>query len=250
MSRKNGTGGAELENGKGTRGFGDEQGAGAVIERASRFESGGKAIAMDCFVPEGNGQRHPAVIGLHGSGGGHASMAEHARMLAGRGFAVYVPHYFDRTATTGVADKATAVRNFPAWGKTLWDAITFVERQEAVDGGRIGLLGFSLGAYLAMSVAVVDPRVRAVVEFFGGLPKEMKFFMRRLCPVLILHGEEDATVPVEEAHHLREVLEKRHVAYELQIYPGVGHGFSGDTWVDAQGRMAMFLEKYVANIEG
>jgi dienelactone hydrolase len=240
VSRENGIGGAELENGKGN---------GAVIECASRFESGGKAIAVDCFVPEGNGQRYPAVIGLHGSGGGHASMAEHGRMLAGLGFAVYVPHYFDRTETTGVADKATAVRNFPAWGKTLWDAITFVEQQEAVDGGRIGLLGFSLGAYLAMSVAVVDPRVRAVVEFFGGLPKEMKFFMRRLCPVLILHGEEDVTVPVEEAHHLREILEKKNVPYEMQIYPGVGHGFSGETWQDARGRMATFLQKYVANIE-
>ena len=230
-----------MENGKGN---------GGVSECASRFESGGKAIAVDCFVPEGNGECHPAVIGLHGSGGGYASMAEHARMLARLGFAVYIPHYFDRTGTTGLAVKATAVRNFPAWGKTLWDAITFAEMQDAVDGGRIGLLGFSLGAYLAMSVAVVDPRVRAVVEFFGGLPKEMKFFMRRLCPVLILHGEEDATVPVEEAHHLREVLEKRNVAYEMQIYPGVGHRFSGDTWLDARGRMATFLEKYVANIEG
>jgi len=35
----------------------------------------------------------------------------------------------------------------------------------------------------------------------------------------------------------------------MQIYPGVGHGFSGDTWVDARWRMAMFLQKYVANIE-
>jgi carboxymethylenebutenolidase len=240
VSRENGVGGAELENGKGNW---------AVSECASRFESEGKTIAVDCFVPEGNGRCHPAVIGLHGSGGGHARMAAHARLLAEQGFAVYIPHYFDRTGTTGLADKATAVRNFPAWGKALWDAITFVERQEAVDGGRIGLLGFSLGAYLAMSVAVVDPRVRAVVEFFGGLPKEMKFFMRRLCPVLILHGEEDATVPVEEAHHLREVLQEQNIPYEMQIYPGVGHGFSGDTWLDARGRMAMFLQKYVANIE-
>lgn len=220
-----------------------------VSESEAMFESGGKAVVVDCFVPEENGRRFPAVIGLHGSGGGHATMAEPARMLAGQGFAVYVPHYFDRTGTTGVADKATAVRHFPAWGKTLWDAITHVERQEKVDGGRIGLLGFSLGAYLAMSVAVVDPRVRAVVEFFGGLPKEMKLFMRRLCPVLILHGEEDRTVPVEEAHHLREILEKKNVPYEMQIYPGVGHGFSGETWVDARRRALGFLQKYVANVE-
>ena len=34
------------------------------------------------------------------------------------------------------------------------------------------MLGFSLGAYLAVSAAAIDSRVQAVVEFFGGLPKE------------------------------------------------------------------------------
>ena len=220
-----------------------------VVQSSSTFDSGGKSIGLDCFVPEANGHRFPAVIGLHGSAGGHASMSDPATMLAARGFAVYVLHYFDRTGTTGVADKQTAIRNFPAWGKTLWDAITHVEKQEVVDGSRIGLLGFSLGAYLAMSVAVVDPRVRAVVEFFGGLPKEMKIFMRRLCPVLILHGEDDPTVPVEEAHHLQEILEKKNVPYEMQIYPGAGHGFSGETWQDARHRTLAFLQKYLATNE-
>ena len=215
----------------------------------STFQSGGNPIALDCFLPEANGRRFPAVIGLHGSGGGHASMAEPARRLAAQGFAVYVPHYFDRTGTTGVADKQTAVRHFPAWGKTLWDAISHVEQQPHVDPSNIGLLGFSLGAYLALSVAAVDHRVKAVVDFFGGLPREMKFFMRRLCPVLILHGEADATVPVDEAYHLKELLEKRGIPYEMRIYPGVGHGFSGEIWQDASLRTLRFLQKHLTTAE-
>src|SRR5215469_16695790 len=218
-----------------------------VSQSQSSFESGGRAIAFDAFVPKGNGQRYPAVIGLHGSGGGHATMSDPAAMLAGQGFAVYVLHYFDRTGTTGVADKQTAIRNFPAWGKTLWDAISHVELQACVDPKRIGLLGFSLGAYLALTVASVDSRVKAVVEFFGGFPKEMKIFMRRLCPTLILHGDADPTVSVEEAHHLRLMLEKRNVPYEMQIYPGVGHSFRGEIWEDARRRTLAFLEKYLTN---
>lgn len=172
-------------------------------------------------------------------------MSDPAAMLAARGFAVYVLHYFDRTGTTGVADKQTAIRNFPAWGKTLWDAISHVELQAGVDPKRIGLLGFSLGAYLALTVASVDTRVKAVVDFFGGFPKEMKLFMRRLCPTLILHGDADPTVPVEEAHHLQQMLEKRNVPYELQIYPGAGHGFGGEIWDDARQRTLAFLQKYL-----
>lgn len=200
---------------------------------------------MDYFVPAANGQRFPAVIGLHGSGGSSERMAEPASLLAAQGFAVYVPHYFERTGTTSVADKPTILRHFLAWAKTLWDAISFVAERPEVDAQHIGLLGFSLGAYLALSVAAVDSRVQAVVEFFGGLPKESRFFMRRLCPVLILHGDADQIVPVAEAYHLRQVLEKKEMPYEMQIYPGVGHGFSGEIWQDAGLRTLTFLQKYL-----
>jgi dienelactone hydrolase len=220
-----------------------------VATSSISFESGGTAIACDVFAPtSSSGERWPAVIGLHGSAGGHATMADPATLLAGEGFAVYVVHYFDRTGTTGVADKQTAVRNFPVWGKTVWDSISHIAARPEVDPERIALLGFSLGAYLALSVSAVDSRVKAVVEFFGGMPREMKLFIRRLCPTLILHGEDDPTVPVAEAYHLQQLLEKRSTPYEMQIYPGTGHGFSGDTWRDAKLRTLAFLQKYLANI--
>jgi dienelactone hydrolase len=216
-----------------------------VSQSEQIFQSGGKEIRLDCFVPEKEGQRFPAVISLHGSGGGHATMAEPASQLASHGFAVYVLHYFDRTATT-YADKATIFRNFPLWMKTLWDAVSHVERQAAVDAERIGLLGFSLGAYLSLSSSTIDGRIKAVVEFFGGLPKEIKLFMRRIPPVLILHGEADPTVPVEEAYHLQQVLEKRGAPYEMQIYPDTGHDFSGEVWRDACRRALAFLNRHLA----
>jgi carboxymethylenebutenolidase len=216
-----------------------------VTQSQITFESGGKPIRLDCFTPNGNGQRYPAVISLYGSGGGFAGMTEPASLLASQGFAVYILHYFDRTGTS-FADKETIFRHFPIWVKTLWDAISHIEKEPQVDPERIGLLGFSLGAYLSLSDAAVDKRVRAVVEFFGGLPKEMRFFMRRFCPVLILHGDADTTVPVEEAYHLQKVLEKKNMPYEMQIYPGAGHGFTGDVWRDAGMRSLAFLKKYLA----
>jgi carboxymethylenebutenolidase len=217
-----------------------------VIQSQTSFESGGKDIQLDCFLPTTNGQRFPTVIGLHGSAGGHATMAEPAAMLAAQGFVVYVLHYFDRTGTTE-ADRETIFRNFPVWMKTLWDSISFVARQPHVDPEHIGLLGFSLGAYLALSNAAIDSRVQAVVEYFGGLPKEMKLFTRRLCPVLILHGDGDKSVPVEEAYHLQQVLEKKRVPYEIHIYSGAGHGFSGEVWRDSGLRTLAFLKKHLSN---
>jgi carboxymethylenebutenolidase len=86
-----------------------------------------------------------------------------------------------------------------------------------------------------------------VVEFFGGLPREMKFFMRRFCPVLILHGEADATIPVEEAYQLQQLLEKKNIPYDIKIYSGAGHGFENEVWRDAGLRTLQFLKKYLAS---
>jgi dienelactone hydrolase len=220
-----------------------------VTQSSQSFESGGKTIRLDAYLPEAADGPVPAVIALHGAGGGVQGMERYAGILAGHGFAVYLLRYFDRTGIES-ADKPTIMRNFPLWMKTLWDATSFVEKQPQVDGKRIALLGFSLGAYLSLANSAIDHRVKAVVEFFGGMPKEMNFFMRRLCPVLILHGEADATVPVEEAYHLQKLLEKKGIPYEIKIYPGAGHGFEDQTiWSDAGLLSLQFLQKYLTELK-
>ena len=83
--------------------------------------------------------------------------------MAGQGYAVFVVHYFERTGTVW-ADRDTTRTNFPNWMRTVGDAMTFTSQHAFVDANRIGLLGFSLGAYLALSVASVEPGVKAVVE--------------------------------------------------------------------------------------
>jgi carboxymethylenebutenolidase len=221
----------------------------SVLQIETTFESGNKPIRLDCYFPNANGERFPAIIGLYGFGGGHTGMADPARMLAQRGFAVHILHFFDRTGPVA-PEKTALIAHYPAWMKTLWDAVSYVEQQPNVDPARIGLVGFSLGAYLAVCGAAIDPRIRAVVEFFGGLPKEMKLFMRRLCPMLILHGDADPIIPVAEAYHLKELLEKKQVPFEMHIYPGAGHGFEGDVWRDATTRAFHFLSKYVAGTNG
>jgi carboxymethylenebutenolidase len=215
-----------------------------VAQSELRFESGGKSIRMDTYLPDNASAPLPAVIALYGAGGNVSGMERYAGVLAAQGFAVYLLHYFDRTGTE-FADRQIIFRNFPLWMKTLWDAISFVEKQPQVDAGRIALLGFSLGAYISLATSAIDPRVKIVVEFFGGMPKEMKLFMRRLCPVLILHGEDDATVPVEEAYNLQKLLEKKNIPYEIKIYPKVGHGFETETWKDAGQRSLQFLQKHL-----
>ncbi|MGA9354604.1 MAG: dienelactone hydrolase family protein [Terriglobales bacterium] len=213
------------------------------------FESGRKKIRVDAYIPESGGSSLPAVIALHGAGGDVTGTEKFAALLAEQGFAVFVLHYFDRTGTES-ADKPLIIRNFPTWMKTLWQAVSFVEKQPQVDRERIGLVGFSLGAYLSLSNSSIDGRIKAVVEFFGGLPREMKLFMRRLCPTLILHGDADPTVPVEEAYNLQHLLEEKDIPHEMKIYSGAGHGFENEIWLDAGIRSLKFLQKHLSAPSG
>jgi len=215
-----------------------------MVQSQISFESGGKTIRLDCFLPDNCTQRLPTVIALYGFGGDTSSMGDSSGQLADQGFAVYVLHFFDRTGRVE-AEKSAIVMNFPVWMKTLWDGVSCVEQQAYVDPQRIGLVGFSLVGYLAMCGSSIDPRIKAVVEFFGGFPKEMRLFMRRLCPTLILHGENDTIIPISEAHYLQKLLEDKKIPHEIKVYPGTGHGFDGEVWQDARIRSLAFLQKYL-----
>ena len=137
------------------------------------FESEGHRITVQVFAPHDVGP-HPAVIALHGSGGiGEGWAKEPASLLASRGFVVFVLHYFERTSTNW-ADDRTIRASFEKWMTTICDAITWAETHAGVDAEGIALLGFSLGAYLALSVAAIDTRVKAVVEYSADCPRNSK----------------------------------------------------------------------------
>ena len=207
------------------------------------FPAGRKRVTVDCFLPEAPGPL-PTLVVLHGSDGKHETMSDPACWLAERGFAVYVPRYFERTGT-GDASPRTMRLLFPVWMRTIWRAVNHVTLQAHTDARRIALVGFSLGAYLALANATLDRRIRAVVDYFGGLPSQLRWLRRPLPPVLILHGEQDRSVPVEEAYELERHLKASGTPYEMRIYGDTGHGFEGSARDDAAERTVRFLKKHL-----
>jgi carboxymethylenebutenolidase len=94
-------------------------------------------------------------------------------------------------------------------------------------------------------VAARDRRVSAVVEYYGGLPEWEELDWTRLPPVLILHGDADDNVRVEQAYKLEEALKESGVTFEIKIYAGAGHGFRGDDRADSIKRMLGFFNAHV-----
>lgn len=105
--------------------------------------------------------------------------------------------------------------------------------------------GFSLGAFLSLALATQDSRIAAVAELFGGLPEQFTKDAGNLPPVLILHGAQDTTVPVERAHELERILQQHKIPYRIKIYPDQGHVFRGLGQLDAMRLVAQFFRTYL-----
>jgi dipeptidyl aminopeptidase/acylaminoacyl peptidase len=74
----------------------------------------------------------------------------------------------------------------------------------------------------------------------------MTFAGRVTTPALILHGEDDAVVPVAQAYAFYRALRERNVPTECVIYPREGHGVAEhDHLGDVLQRQLRWFEKYI-----
>jgi carboxymethylenebutenolidase len=135
------------------------------------------------------------------------------------------------------------LQNFETWRDCVNDAVDFVKARAESSG--VGIFGYSLGGYLALAQGAHDPRVGAVVELAGAIEKKHVYLVKRLPPVLILHGDQDRRVPVENAYALEKILQRLGTAYEAKIYEGEGHVLSTASQRNAAERAVKFLQKYL-----
>jgi carboxymethylenebutenolidase len=247
------------------------------LPKLDHYTSGIKTITVERFEPAVPG-KHPAIVFLHALDGLDDPYAGYYRRsaaeYAAKGYVVVLPHYFDRTSpqeedrkairailldyaknpTPTAKERLTVVASVEAWSAAVGDAVAYVRALPNVDGERVGLVGFSLGGLLALSVAAQeDLKIAAVVDFFGGLPEEQRARVKKLPPALVLHGDKDDIVPVKEAEALRELFDANCLEGEVKVYSGVGHMFLDEkgnvtltalmAMADAKARTTAHLEK-------
>jgi dienelactone hydrolase len=209
-------------------------------------QSGGHRIRADKYAPSQSG-KHPAILVLHGAGGtllDGPEMRRVARQMAEAGNTVYLVHYFNRTGTI-VALDAGMQKNFPAWLATVRDCIKFAQ-QDSTNPSPVGIYGYSLGGFLALAAASNNPAVGAVVEHAGGIWNGEAERIRRMPPVLVVHGEGDRRVPFQKyAQPLVAVLRERGATPKVRFFPGEGHVFTAVAMSSVRDAAIEFFQRHL-----
>jgi carboxymethylenebutenolidase len=216
-------------------------------------------IAVERYAAAQAGKR-AGVIVLHGSRGIELrarAYQRYADALNSAGIDAYLVRYFtaadvdrlDPKTTTSEQREAYDTKRMAGWAKRVSSVVTAVlPRTES--SGRIGLLGFSLGGFLAAATAAQDSRIAALGVLYGGMPDAMTSEVKHLPPLIELHGDADHNVPLAKGEALVKIAKALGGPAEQVTYPGKAHGFDfSDTdpaTSDAIGRITRFFRARLA----
>lgn len=222
---------------------------------------------MDSYLarpPAGSGP-HPAVIVLQEVFGVNAEMRRVTDMLAAAGYVGLAINYYHRTHPnldlaydepsmhTGLEAAKSITRS--GLYADLNAAIDWLKQQDFVRDGKIATWGFCMGGSVAFLSATLQD-VRGAICFYGGSigrpfrsgePEGLADADKIRAPLLLCFGEEDSGIPREVIDRIRAELDKRGIAYKLEVYPGVGHAFFRQGTPRAVAGQEKYSDEAIAN---
>jgi dipeptidyl aminopeptidase/acylaminoacyl peptidase len=243
--------------------------------RSARIATANGKRLFAWFIPPPDGAVAPAVAMMHGWGGNAEHMLPFAQLFHREGYGVLL-----LDARNHGRSEADGFSSMPRFAEDLGHGLNWLARQPEVDPNRLLLLGHSVGAGAALLLAARRNDLVAVVSVaaFAHPGELMRRQMRahhvpyyplgwlvlcfvertigvRLgdiapintvarvrCPVLLVHGAEDAAVPPADAQRI--FAKRRDGRTELAVIPGADHN-SGDA-ITAHGEVLLeFLRRYL-----
>ncbi|MBN8790242.1 MAG: alpha/beta hydrolase [Terrimonas sp.] len=234
---------------------------------------------MDIYLPASRTKTTKTIVLIHGGGWTEGSKSDLTSSIPG------IQKQFPGYAVININYRLAKDGNnlFPSQENDTKSAIAayLQHTDDFVVSKDIVLAGFSAGAHLALLHAYKndpDKNVKAVVDFFG--PTELpalwninilyqlllynvtgktydqdpaiyknsspaNFVSAQSPPTLILQGDADPTVPPSQSILLSDSLTKYNVAHQLVMYPGEGHGWTGNNLLDSYEKIKIFLKEYV-----
>jgi dienelactone hydrolase len=238
----------------------------ATIEGADGNRLGGYV-----FRPLTGHPPHPGIVILHGFAGHAAMSAPLARRAAAAGFAVLTLSLRGWLGSDGENDQALRQPD------DVVAAVDWFAQRAFVDASRIALTGTSLGGQVALMAAARKPRIKAVAAYSPATDllrlRETNPYIRAylddLCgpddaaqaglltrspichaaeievPVLLVHGDKDDNVPIEQSLDMAAALRRMGRSVEVYVVAGATHFFDERQLDLARQRLFAFFRQHI-----
>src|SRR6266481_3161118 len=218
-----------------------------MIERQIDLQT--KDGGMTTFIchPEREGP-HPAILFYMDAPGIREELRDMARRLATAGYYVLLPNLYYRAGRDTIfgpdvlepgsaeRDRMRAVRTkmtIPPVMDDIAAMLAFIDRQEAAKAGPIGAHGYCMSGPYALAAAARYPdRVAAAASFYGtwlvnDAEESPHLSLAKVKGELyIACAEHDDLAPLPMVEELRGLFRRAGTAGEIELYPGVHHGFA------------------------
>lgn len=221
----------------------------------------GNRVYGEIFVPKSAGEKLPAVIFSHGFGGSHQVGIPYAQGLAARGYVVYCFDFCGGSPSSR-SDGSPLEMSIFTEQADLEAVLRTIKSLDYVDSENIFLMGSSQGGAVSAITAAANPEeVQGAVllypafvlvdhaqELFSSVDEIPESYHHLWMTVgrpyfeplldydiyaavssyqqdvLLLHRDADSIVPLSYSERAVEA----YPSSRLEVFPGAGHGFSGE----------------------
>jgi carboxymethylenebutenolidase len=171
---------------------------------------------------ESNGKK---ILVLHAWWGLSETVKNYCDQFADAGFVAYAPDLYHGKLTDEIeqAEVFSYELSLDQARLDLEEALEFVQNQPPEKVNKVGLIGFSLGAYLALDASVLFPEIiDKVVIVYGDGPDD---YENAKASYLAHFAENDPYEPESNREELENAFKKSNCPYTFYTYPNTGHWF-------------------------
>jgi acetyl esterase/lipase len=247
----------------------------AVEEGIVVGSAGGRDLQVDLFVPPAGKANGIGVLLIHGGAwmtGDRAQLRGYGILLGRVGYTCVASEY-----------RLAPGAKWPAQLEDVRQALDWMRAHAGelgIDKERIVVEGNSAGAHLALMIAATAPSIAACIAIYPPADLKRRHAVARertrinpvpqlleriddesltsaspityasasFPPTMLIHGNADEVVPVEQSLLMYDGLIKAGAKAELHIFEGVPHAFDRDPALGRQcaALMQLFIARHVA----
>jgi dienelactone hydrolase len=205
---------------------------GAIRTEVIQYKHGGAVLEGYLAYDDSISGKRPGVLVVHEWWGLNEYARKRADQLAGLGYVAFALDMYGKGVVATDAKKAGELSSFYKSDRQLMRGraiagMRTLMKNSLVDDNRVAAIGYCFGGTTVLELARSGADVSGVVSFHGGLetpsPAEVKGIKAK---VLVLHGGDDAYVPVKEVQAFEDEMKKAKADWQINIYSQAVHAFT------------------------